>query len=88
MCIRDRYNYNGVEQGTDNTNNNASPPPDEPDLFSCSNATLTTCTCEDSSSSCTNAGGVDGMDAVYTSSGSITQTGAGLSTANCTVPPG
>ncbi len=69
------------------TNNNPSPPPDDPDLFSC-NAALTTCTCENSAMSCTNAGGADGMDAVYTSTGTITQADAGLSNADCSVQTG
>jgi hypothetical protein len=47
-----------------------------PDLFSC-NAALTTCICENKS--CTNAGGVDDMDAVYDSTGTITTTGATVS---------
>jgi hypothetical protein len=47
-----------------------------PDLFSCK-ATLLTCTCENSS--CSNAGGVDDMDAVYDSTGTITTTGATVS---------
>jgi len=66
------------------TNDAASPPPDEPDLFSCG-ATLLTCSCENTDLICTNGDGVDGMDAVYTSTGTITQTGAGLSAADCTV---
>jgi hypothetical protein len=68
-----------VEWDTDNA---ASPPPSDPDLFNC-NAALTTCTCEDADMSCTSAGGVDGMDAVYVSTGAITQAGAGLSNADC-----
>jgi hypothetical protein len=47
-----------------------------PDLFSC-NATLSSCTCE--IMTCTNNPGGDGMDAVYTSTGSVTTTGFSLS---------
>jgi hypothetical protein len=68
------------------SNDNASPPPDEPDLFSCTAPALTTCTCESIAGTCTNAGGVDGMDAVYTSTGTINQNDAGLSSASCTLP--
>ena len=51
-----------------------------PDEFTC-NAALDTCTCE--VTTCTNAGGVDGMNAVYESTGTVTTTGNGLSNANC-----
>jgi len=51
-----------------------------PDLFSC-NAALTTCTCE--IGSCVNPGGKDGMDAVYTASGTVTTTGASQSSVSC-----
>jgi hypothetical protein len=67
------------------SNNNATPPPDEPDLFSCTAPALTTCTCQSAATTCTNAGGVDGMDAVYTTTGTINQNDAGLSTASCAV---
>ena len=69
------------------TNDAISPPPDEPDLFSC-NATLLTCSCENTDMICTNGDGVDGMDAVTTSTGGITQTGAGFSAADCSVTSG
>jgi len=45
-----------------------------PDQFSCT-AALLTCTCE--SGTCTDTAGTDGMDAVYTGSGTITTTGNG-----------
>ncbi len=51
-----------------------------PDTFSC-DATLTTCTCE--LKACTNGGGIDGMDAVYDSTGTVTVTGNGLSAIAC-----
>jgi len=54
-----------------------------PDLFGC-NASLDACTCE--ISSCSLDAGADGMDAVYTSTGSITTTGNQLSTLDCTPP--
>jgi hypothetical protein len=53
-----------------------------PDLFSCTDATLETCTCE--IASCTDAAGADGMDAVYDAAGSITTTGNTLSSVSCT----
>jgi hypothetical protein len=57
-----------------------------PDLFSC-NAKLTSCTCELSSCTVYTAdGGFDGLDAVYTASGTIDTTGNGTSTADCTAP--
>ncbi len=57
-----------------------------PDLFSC-DATMADCTCEISSCTLdTSDGGVDGMDAVYTSSGTINTTGNALSSADCTAP--
>ncbi len=55
-----------------------------PDEFSCGSS-LTSCTCE--VKACTNAGGVDNMDAVYTGSGTVTTTNNTLSTADCTPPP-
>jgi hypothetical protein len=55
-----------------------------PDEFSCDSA-LTSCTCE-IAAGCTNAGGVDDMDAVYTNGGTITTTGNSLSPADCTPP--
>ena len=51
-----------------------------PDLFSC-DSTQTTCTCE--IANCTNAGGVDGMDAVYDSTGTVTTTGSAQSAIKC-----
>jgi len=48
-----------------------------PDLFSCDAATLATCTCE--ISSCTNGGGMQDMDAVYDSTGTITTTNGTVS---------
>ncbi len=59
-----------------------------PDQFMC-DSTLEDCTCE--ISSCTldvSDGGLDGMDAVYTSSGTIDTTGNGQSSADCTAPQG
>ena len=57
-----------------------------PDLFSC-NPTLTSCTCEISSCTVYTAdGGFDGLDAVYTSSGTVDTSGNGTSTADCTAP--
>jgi len=59
-----------------------------PDLFSC-DATFADCTCEISSCTLdTSDGGVDGMDAVYTSSGTVDTSGNGTSTADCTAPAG
>ena len=55
-----------------------------PDQFMC-DPTGTICTCE--LPSCTNPGGVDGMDAVDMSTGTITTTGNELSLADCTPPP-
>ncbi len=55
-----------------------------PDQFMC-DSTGTMCTCE--IPKCTNPGGVDGMDAVDLSTGTITTTGHKLSSANCTPPP-
>ncbi len=53
-----------------------------PDTFECTNAALTTCTCE--INSCTDSAGQDGMDAVYTSAkGTITTTGNGSAPQNC-----
>ena len=63
------------------------PPPDEPDLFSCTRRAHDL-HLRELRLTCTNAGGVDGMDAVYTSTGTITQNGAGLSSADCTLPMG
>ncbi len=51
-----------------------------PDLFSC-DATRTTCTC--AINACTNGAGIDGMDAVYESTGSVTVTANGLSAIAC-----
>jgi len=57
-----------------------------PDLFSC-NAKLTSCTCEISSCTVYTAdGGFDGLDAVYTSTGTVDTAGNGTSTADCTAP--
>jgi hypothetical protein len=57
-----------------------------PDEFSC-NAALTSCTCE-LMAGCSNAGGVDGMDAVYTGAGTVTTTNNGNSKASCAFPCG
>jgi hypothetical protein len=57
-----------------------------PDEFSC-DSTLTSCECE-VNAGCTNPGGVDGMDAVYESSGTITTTGNAKSKADCSFPCG
>ncbi len=57
-----------------------------PDEFSC-NAALTSCDCE-VTAGCTNPGGVDGMDAVYVSSGTVTTKGNGKSNASCAIPCG
>ena len=54
-----------------------------PDVFEC-DAQLGSCTCE--ISSCTDAPGANGMDAVYESNGIITTTGNQLSTLDCTPP--
>ncbi len=48
-----------------------------PDVFSCDAATLATCTCV--SSPCSNTGGMQDMDAVYDSTGTITTTGNSVS---------
>ncbi len=53
-----------------------------PDLFSCS--PLTSCTCE--VASCANAGGVDGMDAVYEGAGTVSTKKNTVSTYSCTPP--
>jgi len=58
-----------------------------PDEFSC-DATLTSCDCELAPGPCTNPGGVDGMDAVYESSGTVTTTGNAKSKADCSFPCG
>ena len=55
-----------------------------PDQFSCDSA-LTSCTCE-IAAGCTNAGGVDNMDAVYTNGGTITTVNNSLNAADCTAP--
>ncbi len=55
-----------------------------PDQFRC-DATGTMCSCE--LMLCTNPGGVDGMDAVEMSTGTVTTTGHKLSSADCTPPP-
>jgi hypothetical protein len=52
-----------------------------PDLFTCDDSSLATCTCP--SSACTLTAGADGMDAVEASTGTVTTTGAGLSTIAC-----
>ena len=54
-----------------------------PDLFMC-DSQAETCACE--IAACTEADGADGMDAVYTSSGTITTTGNQLSNAKCLSP--
>ena len=57
-----------------------------PDLFQC-NSGLSTCTCENSSCSVSVAdAGFDGLDAVYTSTGSIETGGNGVSSLDCTPP--
>ncbi len=59
-----------------------------PDLFSC-DATMVDCACD--ISGCTldvSQGGIDGMDAVQTSSGVVDTSGNGQSPADCTVPGG
>jgi len=55
-----------------------------PDHFRC-DSTGTACTCQ--ITSCTKPGGVDGMDAVDLSTGTITTNGHELSNADCTPPP-
>src|SRR5581483_2046153 len=72
---------NGNALDADNVAWDTSPP----DLFSC-DAALTTCNCDNAT--CTNPGAAEGMDAVETSTGAISQNNPGLSTANCTIPGG
>jgi hypothetical protein len=55
-----------------------------PDQFICG-PTATMCACE--IAVCENPGGVDGMDAVNMSTGTITTTGNKLSNVICTAPP-
>jgi len=56
-----------------------------PDEFSCTNASLNNCTCE-VTAGCTDTAGADGMDAVYDNTGTVTTTGNGSASQNCTPP--